>query len=135
MKDISSNEIYLTAFITKEFFLEENILYSDKLIEIRDNTILLRHYYFPTFSDKTVKFQEIEKIVLKKPTFKKGKYRFWGTGDFFHWFPMDNQRSKRDVIFILFRKRKKIRIGFTVENSKKVMNLLKEKITLYVENH
>jgi hypothetical protein len=115
--------------------LEENILYSDKLIEIRDNTILFRNYYFPTFSTKTVKFQEIEKIVLEKPTFKKGKYRFWGTGDFTHWFPLDDQRSKRDVIFILFQKNKKIKIGFTVEDSKKVRELLKGKVTLYFENH
>ena len=115
--------------------MEENILYSDKLIEIRDNTILFRHYYFPTFSAKTVRYQEIEKIVLEKPTLKKGKYRFWGTGDFIHWFPLDNQRSKRDVIFILLRKRKKIRIGFTVEDSKKVRELLEGKVTLYVENH
>ena len=111
-----------------------NVLYSDKLIEIRDGEILFRNYYFPTFSAKTVKFQEIEKIVLEKPTLRKGKYRFWGTGDFTHWFPLDDQRSKRDVIFILFQKRKKIRIGFTVEDSKKVMELLKGKVTLFLEN-
>jgi len=73
--------------------------------------------------------------VLKKPTLKKGKYRFWGTGDFIHWFPLDNQRSKRDVIFILFRRSKRIRIGFTVEDSKKVRELLEGKVTLSFENH
>ena len=97
--------------------------------------ILFRNYYFPTFSDKTVQFREIENIVLKKPTLKKGKYRFWGTGDFIHWFPLDNQRSKRDVIFILFRRSKRIRIGFTVEDSKKVRELLEGKVTLSFENH
>ena len=115
--------------------MEENVLYSDKFIEIKDKTILFRNYYFPTFSAKTVNFQEIEKIVLEKPTLKNGKYRFWGTGDFTHWFPLDNQRNKRDVIFILFRKNQKMRIGFTVENSKKVRELLKGKVTLYFENH
>ena len=115
--------------------MKKNILYSDRLIEISDNMILFRNYYFPTFSAKTVKFQEIEKIILKKPTLKKGKYRFWGTGDFIHWFPLDNQRSKRDVIFILFRKSKKIRIGFTVEDSKKVRELLEGKVTLSFEYH
>lgn len=121
--------------MTKEFILEENILYSDKLIEIRDNAILIHNYYFPTLSAKTVKFKEIEKILLEIPTFKKSKYRFWGTGDFIHWFPLDDQRSKRDVIFILFRKNRKIRIGFTVEDSKKVREILNGKVTLSFENH
>ena len=101
--------------------MRNNVLYSDKLIEIRDNEILFRNYYFPTFSAKTVKFLEIRKIVLEKPTLKKGKYKFWGTGNFAHWFPLDNRRSKRDVIFIVFQRNKKIRIGFTVEDSKKIM--------------
>ncbi len=127
--------ILFTSIIKTEFILKENILYSDKLIEIRDNMILFRSYYFPTFSDKTVKFQEIEKIILKKPTLKKGKYRFWGTGDFIHWFPLDDKRSKRDVIFILFRESKKIRIGFTVEDSKKVRGQLEGKVALSLENN
>jgi hypothetical protein len=132
---LPTDVIFLTSVITKEYILDENILFYDKLIEIRDNAILFSNYYFPTFSAKTVKFQYIEKILLEKPTLKKGKYRFWGTGDFTHWFPLDNQRSKRDVIFILFRKNKKIRIGFTVEDSKKVRELLKGKVTLYFKNY
>ena len=47
-----------------------------------------------------------------------------------HWFPLDTQRSKRDIIFILHRKNKKIKIGFTVEDSEKVIGLLKDKVTL-----
>ena len=115
--------------------MEKNILYSDKLIEIRDNEILFRNYYFPTFYPETVKFLEIQKIVLEKPTLRKGKYRFWGTGDFTHWIPLDDRRSKRDLIFILFRRNKKIRIGFTVQDSKTVKELLRGKVTLYFENN
>ena len=110
--------------------MQINILYSDKLIVIKKDSILFRYYYFPTLSGKLVHFRDIEKIVIKKPTFITGKYRIWGTGDFIHWFPFDGKRSIRDVIFILYKKNKKIRIGFTVEDSKKVLYILKERITL-----
>jgi len=110
--------------------MNENILYSDKLIEISNDAITLRKYYFPTFSKKIVKISEIEKIVIKKPTLMTGKFRLWGTGDFFHWFPLDQHRTKREVIFFLSMKNKKIKIGFTVEDSAKVIEILKEKLAL-----
>jgi hypothetical protein len=106
--------------------MNNSFLYSDKLIEINDDSILFRQYYFPTFS-KSVKFSEIEKIIIEEPTLRNGKFRYWGTGDFLHWYPSDFKRSKRDVIYILFRKNKKIRIGFTVENSEMVTEILKGK--------
>ena len=110
--------------------MNEHSMYSDKLIEIRDDAILFRNYYFPTSFSKTVKFSEVEKIEIVKPAVRSGKYRYWGSGDFLHWFPLDIQRSKRDVIYILYRKNKRIRIGFTVEDSEKVTALLKQKVTI-----
>ncbi len=107
--------------------MNDNVLYSDKLIEISGDSILFRHYYFPFLSKKTVKFFDIEKIVVEEPTLRNGKYRYWGTGNFLHWFPSDFGRSKRDVIYTLFRKNKKIRIGFTVENSEMVTKVFKDK--------
>jgi hypothetical protein len=110
--------------------MNENILYSDKLIEIRNDSILFHNYYFPIPADKTVKFDDVEKIFMVKPTILNGKYRYWGSGDFKHWFPLDSRRSKRNIICILHRKNKKIKIGFTVEDSEKVIALLKDKVTL-----
>jgi len=107
-----------------------NILYADKLVEIRNGYILFYNYYFPIPNSKTVTFDEIETIFIVKPTFINGKYRYWGSGDFIHWFPLDMRRSKRDAIFILHRKNKKVKIGFTVEDSEKVAGLLKDKVKL-----
>jgi hypothetical protein len=109
--------------------MNENILYTDKLIEIRNDTISFHNYYFSIATAKSVKFDEIETIFIKQPTLINGKYRYWGSGDFIHWFPLDFHRSTRDTIFILHRKNKKINIGFTVEDSEKVMGLLKDKVT------
>jgi hypothetical protein len=112
--------------------MEENILYSDKLVEIREDEILLHNYYFPTLSDKTVKYSEIKKIEIVKPTLKSGKFRYWGTGDFLHWFPMDIKRSKRKIIYILYKKNKRIRVGFTVEDSERVTEILKHKVEIHL---
>ena len=77
------------------------------------NAVICRVY-------KTVKYSDIEKIEIVKPTLKSGKFKYWGTGDFLHLFPMDNQRNKREVIYVLHKKNKRIRISFTVEDSEKV---------------
>ena len=107
-----------------------NISYADRLVEIKNNYILFHNYYFPIPTTKTVMFDEIETIFMVKPTLLNGKYRYWGSGDFMHWFPLDMRRSKRDVIFILHRKNKKVKIGFTVEDSNQVSGLLKDKVKL-----
>jgi len=108
--------------------MNNELLYSDKLIEISDHSILVRDYYYP-FGNKRVNFENVDSIVVKKPTLLSGKYRFYGTGDFRTWFPPDI-RSSRDKIFIMKLKKKWWRIGFTVENSQTVLNLLKNKCLL-----
>jgi hypothetical protein len=108
--------------------MNSNIVYSDKLIKIDDDTILVRDYYYP-FGDKRVHFENIDSIVVKKPTLLSGKYRYYGTGDFHTWFPPDN-RTSRDKIFIINIKKKWWRIGFTVENSQAVLNVLKGKCSI-----
>jgi len=81
--------------------MNKNILYADKLVEIRNDSILFHNYYFPIPTSKTVKFDEIETIFMVKPTLINSKYRYWGSGDFILWFPLDMRRSKKDIIFIL----------------------------------
>ena len=105
-----------------------NLLYGDRLIEISGHSILIRRYYFP-FGSKRVDFADIESITVYKPTLFSGKYRYWGTGDFRTWYPPDD-RSKRDKIFIMKLKKKWWQIGFTVEDSQTVLNLLKDKCPL-----
>jgi hypothetical protein len=102
----------------------EQRIYKDKLIEITDNSITFLNYYYPSSKRLTVQFSDIEKIISKMPTLFSGKYRYWGTGNFITWFPKDFKRNSRDKIFILYRYNKKIRIGFTAEDSQKVFEIL-----------
>ena len=109
-----------------------NEQYSDKLIEISENSILIRNYYFP-FGSKRIFWADIENIVIYQPSLLNGKYRYWGTGDFHTWFPPDN-RLKRDKIFIIKLEKKWWHVGFTVENSQAVINLLRNKCSLTENN-
>jgi hypothetical protein len=108
--------------------MENNILYSDKLVEIYNDSILVRDYYYP-FGDKRVHFENIERILVQKPTLKSGKYRYYGSGDFRTWFPPDN-RTSRDKIFTIIIKKKWWRIGLTVEDSQAFQNVIKDKCLL-----
>ena len=110
--------------------MNENILYKDSLVTINSNHLILQHYYFPTGASKKILFSKIDYIECVEPTLWTGKWRFWGTGDFKTWFPADFSRNKRDTIFIIHRKNKRMLIGFTVNNSKEVKNILKEKCLL-----
>ena len=107
--------------------MKDEVLYEDKLVIINSVSITLKNYYFPSHSSITVNYDDITRITVKQPTMTTGKYRYWGTGDFIHWYPMDNNRSRRDLIFFIYRKNKKIIIGFTVENSQKVKEIFTAK--------
>lgn len=102
------------------------VIYSDKLVEITNDGILFRNYHFP-FGSRRVNFAEIDGVLAKEPTWSNGKWRIWGTADFVTWFPRDWKRPARDRIFVISFPVRRRRIGFTVEDSQKFMNILNEK--------
>jgi hypothetical protein len=106
--------------------MKEEILYKDTLVEIRDEFIILKNYYFP-FGSKKILFKDIENIEIREPTLMNGKWRIWGTGNLLYWFPLDFARPSRKEIFIITNKNQKIKSCFTVVNSDKVEKILKEK--------
>lgn len=110
----------------------ENTIYSDSLVKITNNYILLRKYYFPTFTSKRIEFSDIDFVEVVKPGLFTGKYRIWGTGDFKHWFPLDVHRTKREIIFGIHRKQKRMLIGFTAVDSKAVKSILEGKNLLKI---
>ena len=77
-----------------------NILYNDSLIRIEDESISLKHYYFP-FVSKNILNTGIEKIESEVPTLANGKWRIWGTGTLIIWFPFDILRPIRNKIFVI----------------------------------
>ncbi|MGI4789638.1 MAG: hypothetical protein ACRYFS_12395 [Janthinobacterium lividum] len=107
----------------------ENLLYSDSLVEITEDSICFKDYYFPVGS-KEVRFSEIDTITEKKPTWWNGKYRVQGTGDLQTWFPKDWHRPSRSKLFFAHLRGSSRCIGFTVENAGLVEQILRGKSLL-----
>jgi hypothetical protein len=106
--------------------MDTDVLYADSLVEISAETILFRRYYFP-IGARRLKLSDIERVIVRTPTFATGKYRLQGSGGLRTWFPMDLQRPKRRKIFILILRNKWHRIGFTVEDEATVERVLRER--------
>ena len=102
-------------------------IYNDSLIEINDQEVVFHRYYFPFSGDKRVPLSRIESIQVRPPSLFNGSWRLWGTGDLRTWFPKDYKRPSRDRIFVAFLRDSFRRIGFTVEDSQKVISILQER--------
>ncbi len=107
-------------------------IYSDKVIEIQSDGILLKNF-FPVFWHRKISFNDIDFIKVLLPNTLNGKYRYYGTGDFKNWYNVDNQRHTREKLFLIFRPKKWWRFGFSAEDTTAVINLLKEKVDLVFE--
>ena len=105
--------------------------YKDSLIEITDQEVVFHCYYFPFGGDKHVPLSQIESVQVREPSVFGGSWRLWGTGDFQTWYPRDMERPKRDRIFVAFLRGRFRRIGFTVEDSQKATEVLKERGLLH----
>lgn len=103
-----------------------NTLYSDSLIEITDQEIVFRRYYFPFGGDRRVSLSQIASIQIRPPSIWFGSWRIWGGGPQ-TWFPLDWARPSRDAIFVAFLRGGFVRVGFTVERSKEVAEILRQR--------
>jgi serine/threonine protein kinase len=103
-----------------------NILYRDGLIEITDQEIVFRRYYFPFGGDRHVAWRQIESVQVRPPSIGFGSWRIWGGGPR-TWFPLDWGRPSRDAIFVAILRGGIMRIGFTVEDSTKVIEIFQER--------
>jgi hypothetical protein len=112
--------------------MDEQSAYSDSLVEVSQTGIQFRYYYYP-IGTKFVRFSDILRLEKRPPTLSNGKWRLWGTGDFRTWFPKDWRRPQRSCIFLLRLATQKTRIGFSVENPEKFMEVIKSK-GLKIEN-
>lgn len=105
--------------------------YKDGLIEITDREMVFRCYYFPFGGDRHVSLNDIERIEVRPRSFWGGSWRIWGSGDLRTWFPLDGARPSRDRIFVAHLRGSYRRIGFTVEHSDEVIEVLKERGLLH----
>ena len=102
------------------------IVYSDNLVTISENAITFQNYSL-FMKPRQVQFTDIDHIDVLEPAIFTGKYRMWGSGNFTMWFPLDSGRSSRDKIFHAYLKTRGMNIGFTVEDSTRVIPVLRAK--------
>lgn len=103
-----------------------NVIYADRLIQVTDKSILFKSYYFP-FGSKRIELSDIDHVEVKEPSLLSGKWRIHGSGDFRTWFPRDLKRPTRDRLFIVHLHNRWRRIGFTVEDSHRLIDVLKDR--------
>jgi len=103
--------------------MDSEIIYSDSLIQINNDSMKFKMYYFP-FGSKRVMFSKIEHVKIYRI---KNVWRIWGSGDFRTWFPLDDARPSRNTTFIMSFPGKWWRTGFTVEDPEKVIEIFKSK--------
>jgi hypothetical protein len=116
-----------TPDATVEVVPDPQLLYTDHLVRISEDRITFLHYSFPALSPRSVSFSDIDHVSVKEPSVTSGKWRIYGSGDLHTWFPLDAGRSSRDRIFHARLKTRGMNIGFTVEDSGRVLSILKEK--------
>jgi hypothetical protein len=104
----------------------EPVLYADSLVSITGNSITFYRYSFPLLAERKVAFSDIDRILVMEPSVSNGRWRIWGSGNLRTWFTFDLHRHSRDRIFVAFLKTRGTNIGFTVENSARVISVLKE---------
>lgn len=107
--------------------MDMEMIYQDHLVSITEDTIIFKHYYYPTGKEKVVRFSDIEWIQVKKSTIRNGKWRIHGTGNFRTWFPRDRKRPRRDKIFFAKLRGRWIDIGFTVEDADRVVSIFRKR--------
>jgi hypothetical protein len=74
--------------------------YQDPLIAIRDGTLVIRRYYFPT-GTKRIRLAKITGVEQYPMTKATGRWRTWGSGDLVHWFNLDPGRRHKRQAFVV----------------------------------
>ena len=74
--------------------------YQDSLIAIRDGTLVIRRYYFPT-GTRRVRLATITGVEQHPMIKATGRWRTWGSGDLIHWLNLDPRRRHKQQAFII----------------------------------
>ena len=100
------------------------MLYSDPLVTITEDEIVVHRYSFPLGGDKRVAWADIDTVRAQTPTINTGRWRLWGTDDFATWFNHDWKRPARPTLFKIKTRTQKLMVGFTAHDADRVKTLL-----------
>lgn len=107
--------------------MTRTVLYDDGLVELDQEGITLRRYYFPWAGSKRIPFTNIQSAQDRVMGAWTGKGRLWGSGDLRHWAPLDLRRPKKDTAIILDLG-KFVRPVFSPDDPARVLALLRQHV-------
>ena len=107
--------------------------YADNLVELTDEALLIKHYYFPFGGPRIIRLSDIEAITAKEPSLQNGQWRLWGTTTFQIWFARDLNRAQRPVIYHVEIRGQVMKVGFTVEDAARFSDVLAQTGLLWQE--
>lgn len=106
---------------------ENKPLYSDKYLDVFEDHLMLKGYYFLKFGQKRIDMSEIEQIKEVRLTYFNGLTRHeqvWLTP---RW-PFDWKVKDRKEGILIKRKGKFVNVGISAENPKEVALILLKKM-------
>jgi hypothetical protein len=80
---------------------EKDALYQDRWITCTERHLVIRDYYFPTGTPKTIPYGNIRSIVRVEMGVLTGKGRLWGTASPRYWAHLDLGRPRKKTALIL----------------------------------
>ena len=107
--------------------MPREVLYDDGLVELDQEGITLRRYYFPLAVSKRISYTDILEYKQRAMGAWTGKGRLWGSGDLRHWAPLDLRRPGKDTAIILDLG-KFVRPVFSPSDPERVIALLREHV-------
>lgn len=104
------------------------ILYEDYQITLYRELLVIKKYYFPLATSKTIMLSEIDKVTLLD---SQGVTHRWGIcGKFLNnWFPLDLHRFGKTKFIEIILKGKKTRPSITPQDPEKVFKIIWENFT------
>ena len=102
-----------------------NILYEDEFCQVSDICILIKKYYFPLATSKTILYSEVSKISLEDGLNVRHK---WGPSTHFLncWFHYDAKRSVKEKFLCFKMKGQRIMPALTPEDPVKLFDILRK---------
>ncbi len=122
------NIVCLSLFLfpaRKRKVVDEGIIYNDGYVEIYDDFLVVRGFYFGPIGKIKIRFGEIKSMEVMN--FKGICWRLQGTVDLKTWFAHDLKRYSKKQNIVVECSRFKCKVGFSVEDFEAVSAIFKDK--------
>jgi len=106
-----------------------DVLYGDKYIDVTNNEIILKKYYFPTKKSKNVSLSDIEYICTDEEYgVKPINLKLWGIGlNNIYWAWGSDGLSRPKYNYIIKVRNSNPQCGFSIENPEEFYKVIQSK--------